>query len=176
MGAPVSAVLADPQHLEHNQVHTILIKHQIIAHDIVIIYNNKTHIDTIMMEFNAIHPAINFTTENESDKKLNFLDMTIHRKNKKINFTINRKPTSTDILIHNSSCHPNEHKVASMNKLTNRLHTYPISKHATDTELGVIKTSSKTTKANIHIFTQNSNKASKTRTRSLMKENNICRK
>jgi hypothetical protein len=49
--------------------------------------------------------------------------LTIHRKHNKLNFTIYRTPTSTDTLIHNSSCHPNEHKLASINYLINRLHT-----------------------------------------------------
>jgi hypothetical protein len=72
--------------------------------------------------------------------KLNFLDLTIHREHNKLDYTIYRKPTATDILIHNSSCHPNEHKLASINYLTNRVHTYPLSKHAKDTEPNTIKT------------------------------------
>jgi hypothetical protein len=71
--------------------------------DILIIYDkNKTRIETMIIEFNTIHPAINFTIENEADRKLHFLDLTIHRGHNKLNFTIYRKPTSTDILIHNS--------------------------------------------------------------------------
>jgi hypothetical protein len=78
------------------------------AYIILIIYNkNKTHIDTMMIDFNTIHTAINFTTENESDKKLNS-DLTIYREQNKLNFTIYRKPKSTDFLIYNSSCHPYE--------------------------------------------------------------------
>jgi hypothetical protein len=106
MGAPTSAIIAETylQHLEHNQVYNLLIKHQITGYfryvdDILIIYDeNKTHIDMMMMEFNAIHPTINFTKENESHSKLNFLDMTIHRKHNKLNFTTYKKPTSTNIL------------------------------------------------------------------------------
>jgi hypothetical protein len=110
--------------LEHNQIYAVLIKHQIIGYfryidDILIIYdNNKTHTDTMLMEFKTIHLTINFTREYETDKKTNFLDLTIQIKHDKLNFTIYRKPTSTDILIHNNSCNPNEHKLASINYLT----------------------------------------------------------
>jgi hypothetical protein len=77
MGAPTSAILAETylQYLEHNHTYTTLIKHQIIGYfryvdDILIIYNNsKTHIDAMLMEFNTIHPTINFTIEYETDKK-----------------------------------------------------------------------------------------------------------
>jgi hypothetical protein len=106
--------------------------------NILIIYDkNKTHIDTMMTEFNTITPTINFTTENESDKKLSFLDLTTHQKHNKLNFMIYRKLTSTDILIFNSKCHPNEHKLASTNYLINRLHTYPLSKYTKEAELDI---------------------------------------
>jgi hypothetical protein len=77
--------------------------------------------------------------ENEKNKKLNFLNLTIHPEHNKLDYTIYRKPTSTIILIHNNSCHPNEHKLASINYLTNKVHTYPLSKHAKETELDTIK-------------------------------------
>jgi hypothetical protein len=47
--------------------------------DILIIYDkNKTHIDTVMVEFSTIHPAKNFTIVNEANKKLNFFDLIMH--------------------------------------------------------------------------------------------------
>jgi hypothetical protein len=116
------------------------------------------HIDTMMKELNTmhptncilgyvldfvgmfpllLHPTINFTIENEADKKLNMLDLIIHREHNKLNFTIYRKPTSTDILIHNSSCHPNEHELGSINYLINLLHTYPLLKDAKEAELDI---------------------------------------
>jgi hypothetical protein len=147
MGAPTSAIIAEIflQNLEHNQICNILTKYIIgyfrYVDDILIIYDiNKTHIDTMINEFNTIHLTINFTIENEENNKLNFLDLTIHRKHNKLDYTIYRKPTATDIFIHNSSCHPIEHKLASINYITNRIHTYPLAEQAKDTELNTIKT------------------------------------
>jgi hypothetical protein len=113
MGAPKSAIIAETylHSIEHNQIYNLLIKYKIMGYfsyvdAILTIYDqNKTHVDTMMTEFTAIHHTIKLSTEYESANKLNFLDLTIHRKHNKLNFTIYRKPTSIDILIHNSSCH-----------------------------------------------------------------------
>jgi hypothetical protein len=71
-----------------------------------------------------LQPSIKFTTEKESHKEINFLDLTLHRKDEKLDFSIYRKPTQTDIIIPHSSCHPYEHKLSGINYLLNRLHTY----------------------------------------------------
>jgi hypothetical protein len=100
MGAPTSAIIAETfiQNLEHNQMYNILTKYNIIGYfryvdDILIIYDiNKTHIDTMINEFNTFHPTINFTIENEESNKLNFLDLTIHRKHNKLDYTIQGIP------------------------------------------------------------------------------------
>jgi hypothetical protein len=44
-----------------------------------------------------------------------------------------------DILIHNSSCSLNKHKLASISYPINRLHTYSIPDEAKTTELEIIK-------------------------------------
>jgi hypothetical protein len=64
---------------------------------------------------------------------------TIHRQKNKLKFSIYRKPTQTDIIIPNDSCHPYEHKWSGINYLLNRLHTYPITEEAKDTEVNTIK-------------------------------------
>jgi hypothetical protein len=48
--------------------------------------------------------------EMEMDNKLNFLDMSIYRTQRDLQLDIYRNPTITDIMIHNKSCHPREHK------------------------------------------------------------------
>jgi hypothetical protein len=55
--------------------------------------------------FKKLKPSLKFTTEKELHEPINFLDLTIQ-------FSIYRKPTQTDIMIPNSSCHPYEHKLS----------------------------------------------------------------
>jgi hypothetical protein len=134
MGAPTSAILAKVyiQYIEHIKLYPILKKHQIIGYfryvdDIFIIYNqNKTNIEETLTEFNKQTTSIKFTIEKEQKNSINFLDLSIHRKRTKLEFGIYRKPTQIDTIIPNDSCHPHEHKAASINYLMNRVHTYPI--------------------------------------------------
>jgi hypothetical protein len=67
-----------------------------------------------------------FKIEMETENRLNFLDIAIHRMQRKLQFGIYRKPTATDIMIHSQSCHPREHKWSGIAYLINRLRTYPI--------------------------------------------------
>jgi hypothetical protein len=55
--------------------------------------------------------------ELENKNILNFLDTMITREASKLTFGIYRKPNATDTLIHKKSCHPTEHRLASINYL-----------------------------------------------------------
>jgi hypothetical protein len=142
MGAPTSAILAEAyiQSIEHTQIYNILKTHKIIAyfryvHDILIIYDNKnTNIDQTLNDFNNMQPTLQFTVEKEKHETINFLDLTIHRKKEHLQYAIYRKPTYTDIIIPNSSCHPHEHKISSINFLINRMRTYPMKTEERDRE------------------------------------------
>jgi hypothetical protein len=79
-----------------------------------------------------------FTIEEEEHKSINFLDLTIHQKDKHLQFSIYREPTNTDI-IPNSSCYPHEHKMSGINYLLNRLHIYSITDEAKNAERNAIK-------------------------------------
>jgi hypothetical protein len=122
--------------MEHTQIYPILMKQQTVTYfryidDILIIYDqNKTNIDHTLHEFNKLQSTINFTIEKEQHESINFLDLAIHRKNKNLQFSIYQKPTQTDIIIPNSSCHQYKHKLSGINYLLNRLHTYPITEKA----------------------------------------------
>jgi hypothetical protein len=108
--------------------------------DIFIIYDkNTTNIKDVINEFNKIHKNLQFTIEKENNKKLNFLDISITRMDKKLEFSIYRKPTKTSTVIHASSCHPIEHKKMAFNYLLNRTEKYPLSKQNKETELNIIK-------------------------------------
>jgi hypothetical protein len=82
----------------------------------------KVHSNTID-EFNKIHPKIKFTIDKEIQNKINYLDLTINKEDNKLTFTVYRKPTTTDSIIHNDSCHPNEYKIVSY-KLSNKSNEY----------------------------------------------------
>jgi hypothetical protein len=56
-----------------------------------------------------------------------------------LKFSIYKKPTQTDIIIRNSTCHPHEHKLSSINFLLNRIRTYPLTTEAKQTEIHIIK-------------------------------------
>jgi hypothetical protein len=112
MGAPASAILAEVyiQHLQHTPAADILSKHQIMDYDryvddILIAYNTQeTNIISTLDDFNAIHPKLKFTIDQQAQNRLNYLDIT-SKKNQS-----DRKPTSKDLILHNTSCHPYEHK------------------------------------------------------------------
>jgi hypothetical protein len=117
LGAPTSGIIAEffLQHLEDTHLTHLSKKHNIAAYlcyvdDILLIYDSH-HTDTnnITNDFNKIHPNMKFTAEKESDNRINFLDITLHRTT--TNWVIlHRKPTFTDTIILYTSNHPAQHK------------------------------------------------------------------
>jgi hypothetical protein len=146
MGAPTSAILAEVciQHLEHTSIADILSKHQIMDYyryvgDILIIYNaQKTNIINTLHDFNAVHPKLKFTMEQQTQNRLNYLDLMIKKNQNELDFEIYRKPASTDLIIHNTSCHPYEHTKAAINYLYNRMNTYKLTKENKEKEKEII--------------------------------------
>jgi hypothetical protein len=64
-----------------------------------IIYDrNKINMEQTLSEFNRLQPSIKYTIEKELHKEINFLGLTIHRKDKKLRFSIYGKPTQIDII------------------------------------------------------------------------------
>jgi hypothetical protein len=53
---------------------------------------NKENIEHTLNKFNKIQLSIKFTIEKELHKSINFLDLTIHRKDRYLRFSIYRKP------------------------------------------------------------------------------------
>lgn len=71
-----------------------------------------------------MHPNLKFTAEAETDSKLNYLDVTIHKTPKGWKTFIYRKATFTDTIIPYFSKHPSQHKFAAIRFLYNRLNSY----------------------------------------------------
>jgi hypothetical protein len=132
VGAPTSAILTETviQHLEHTVIINKLKKLQIIDYyryvdDILIIINAQiTNINDTINEFNMMHHKIKFTMEEEQNNNINYLDLTITKVGNSLQLGIYRKPTITDHIIHNESCHLFEHKKAAINYLVNQMNKY----------------------------------------------------
>jgi hypothetical protein len=145
---PTSPIFAEIflQHLEHNHITHTLRKHNILDYyryldDILIVYNeNHTNMDDTLQEFNSIHLNIHYTIDKETNHKRNYLDITINNTHNTLTFNIYRKPTTTDLIVHNYSCHPPQHKTATIRYLIDRMNTYPISKEHKTHKLQYIKT------------------------------------
>jgi hypothetical protein len=59
--------------------------------------------------FNNLTPKLNFTIQKETKGGINFLDIILHRGEN--SFSIDRKPTYTNCIIPNDSCHSTENAV-----------------------------------------------------------------
>jgi hypothetical protein len=86
IGAPTLAVLAETliQHMEHEHIYPILKTQGIIPCyryvDDIMYDHNKRNIEQTLNEFNNIQPSIRFTIEKEQHTEINYLSITIHRK------------------------------------------------------------------------------------------------
>jgi len=119
-------------------------KHKITGYfryvdDILLLYDpDHTNIQDITHDFNSLHPNLKFTNELETNNKLNYLGITIHRTPTGWKTSIYRKTTFRDLIIPYSSNHPAQHKYAAIRYLYNRLHTYNLHDHEYITEENTI--------------------------------------
>jgi hypothetical protein len=142
MGCPLSGTIAEIfiQHLEQQTLKHTLESQAIIYYtryvdDIFIIYNqNKITPEQILEQFNKQHKALQFTIT-EENKQIPYLDLNITNKLGTVGIGIYRKPTMTDIVISNSSCHPGEQKMATFKNWLHRLHKLPLSELNKEKEL-----------------------------------------
>jgi hypothetical protein len=129
MGAPTSTMLLEVyvQNLEHTSIADILNKHQIIDYyryvdDILVVYDEQnTNIINMLENVNAIHPKLKFTMEQQTQNRIHYRDLTIKKNQNKLNFKVYRKPTTTDLILHNTLCHMNIRKTKRRLQLS---HTY----------------------------------------------------
>jgi hypothetical protein len=73
-------------------------------------------------------------------KKINYLDITIHRTPCGLKTAIYRKPSFTDTIIPHNSNHPPTHKFAAVKYLYNRLEKYNLQHDEYQLELQTIQT------------------------------------
>ena len=131
MGAPTSAIFSEIflQHIVNTKIADMLLKCHIVGYfryvDYINIVCNKdtTNIYDLLNIVKTITPTMKFTIEEEKENKTNCLDVTISKEKDNLSFNVYRKPTTTDNIIKNDSCHPHEHKLAAMTFLTNIMGT-----------------------------------------------------
>jgi hypothetical protein len=68
---------------------------------------------TILVHFNTQHKDLKYTINVETDNQITYIDFNLSNKRGKIEMEVYRKPTTTDVTINNTSCHPKEHKLAT---------------------------------------------------------------
>jgi hypothetical protein len=106
---------------------------------LIICNEKKTDIEDILNYFNNITPRLNFTIEKETRGSINFLDITIDRDKKRFSVDIYRKPTYTDSIIPNDSCHPTEYQYAAIRHLHKRTNSCQLSRDQMDKENKIIQ-------------------------------------
>jgi len=147
MGTPTSGIIAEffLQNLEDAHLTHLSNEHKIVSYfqyvdDILIIYDsNYTDIDNIHNDFNTLHPNMKFTAETETNNKLNFLNITVHKTPTNWKISIYRKPSFTDTIIPYSSNHLAQHKYAAIKFLYNSLNIYHLHKEEYKEEENTIR-------------------------------------
>ena len=83
----------------------------------------RTHLENFFHHINNLHQNINFTTEEESNGELAFLDTLLKWNNGEISVLLYRKPTHTDQYLYYSSYHQTSCKESVASSLFNRAYS-----------------------------------------------------
>ena len=112
--------------------------------DILIIYDStKTDPYTITTHINKIHINVKLNPTYETHNSIDFLDVTISRKQTKLEIDIYRKPTTTYTTINFLSNHPIEHKTATFRFYIFRMSSLPLNPGKKQKELQTIQSIAK---------------------------------
>ena len=146
MGNPLSPLLAEifmdfleNQISKHPLFNQFIYWHRYVDDILTCFVGTERQLKYFLNYINNLHNNIQFTIEKEIDKSINFLDLTIKRENNKHIFSVFHKPTHTDTTIHNNSCHPVQHKLASFHSMIHRLISLPLNQENFQKELNIIK-------------------------------------
>jgi hypothetical protein len=78
---------------------------------------------TILEQFNIQHEDLKFTINRETNNQITYLELLFTKKRGQIEMEVYRKPTTTDVMTNNNSCHPQENKLAAFKNWIHRLLT-----------------------------------------------------
>jgi len=134
MGSPMSSTLAEiyleyleEKYIKHCLEHKDIIYYRRYVDDLLLIYyQSKISADKIHNFINHIDVNLEFKISEEINNTLPYLDLSISRSNNTIELDIYRKPTYADIIIHYTSNHPHNHKLAAFIFYINRMISMPI--------------------------------------------------
>jgi hypothetical protein len=135
MGTPTSSLFSEIYiyNLEDSYIFSILLHHQIVdISDMSTTSLFYTPTYTYYSANSMMSPTLKFTIEEELDNNIKFLDISITKHQDRLSYSIHRKPPTTDTIIPSISCHPIQHKLASIHHLVNRRDSYqlnPTDKH-----------------------------------------------
>ena len=104
--------------------------------DTFILFSDPSHIPLFLNYLNSQHPNIKFTCENEAKNQLNFLDVTVHRKDNKFETSVYRKPTFTGLGLRYDSFVPKSYKINLISCLIHR--AYEISSNWTNFQKDIV--------------------------------------
>lgn len=80
--------------------------------DILCMWPRADNVDNFLQQLNQLAPSINFTMEREQNNILPFLDVSIHRYDRNLKFSVYRKPTNINSFVHFYSAHPLKVKIS----------------------------------------------------------------
>ena len=102
-------------------------------------FAKSEYTNNILLALNSFHQNIKFTIEIEKDDAIPFLDVLIIRKAGKIETTVHRKKTCTDLYMNWYSCAPNNWKWRTLRTLVRRAHVNCFTKKYLEDELKHIR-------------------------------------
>jgi len=124
MGAPISSVIAQLvlEDLENNIIPKLNFQPTLYKRyvDDCLIILPKNKIEYITEQFNSYHHKLQFTVEKEINNSINYLDVTIIRKNNKLFTKLYHKPTASGRYLHYNSVQPNNQKNVTIINLVDR--------------------------------------------------------
>jgi hypothetical protein len=146
MGSPISSLIAEVflQHYEDIHIKQLLDTKNIALYtryvdDILIVYDKKIQPQTINTHINQIHDDIKLNPTHETHNSINFLVLTIIRKQTNLEIDIYRKPTTTDTKINFHSNRTIEHKMVAFRFHISRMHSLPLDSEKKQKEWGIIQ-------------------------------------
>ena len=107
--------------------------------DDMIAYIKEKEINTVLKAINKNHKNIKFTYELENNDEISFLDVKIRKVGRKIETSVYRKPTNTDVYLHWNSFAPTTWKKGTLRTLILRAHNICSTKALYDKEITHLK-------------------------------------